>query len=313
MSIWRGRYTHGYTQHWLAMPISGTTATRISDVIAHLGQSKFGKFLDCLLRSECSFDMSCIFSFSKRSKPIPIHDGYSSTVSRNAIVSYVDGSYLLDPFYVASVGEHQPGLWRMSELAPDSFYSSDFFLSPEVHPCISNHEGSLVEEVGYVIPLGSGVTATYSLMRLAGHPAFSGEEVARLRDISPLVFSLIRAHWGAVRHDEEGPNSDRDMESAFQLAFGGRLTPTQHKIAKLILRGHSAASIAATLGIAEGTAKLHRVNIYRRLEITSQSELFKIFTDHLLKGGIAGTNERPDLELKPSKGQGRLDSTSSQK
>ena len=66
----------------------------------------------------------------------------------------------------------------------------------------------------------------------------------------------------------------------FRTAFAS-LTPAQHAVTKLILRGHSNISIAGNLDITEGTVKQHRYNIYRRLGISSQSELFQRFIDHL--------------------------------
>ncbi|MNY62113.1 Bacterial regulatory protein, luxR family [compost metagenome] len=50
---------------------------------------------------------------------------------------------------------------------------------------------------------------------------------------------------------------------------------------RLILRGHSNLSIGKTMNIAEGTVRIHRKNIYRRLGISSQGALFRIFIDHL--------------------------------
>jgi DNA-binding CsgD family transcriptional regulator len=256
-------------------------AALTAGVVGALGQTAFGPRLDRLVRSCCGFDMSCIFAFSERAQPVTVYDGYSRSVSRDSIANYTIGGYLLDPFYVASISGDYSGVWRMADLAPDCFYSSSFLISPEIHPCVSAEEGSLVEEVGFMIPLGQAITATYSLMRLSGGVPFSDAEMAQLRNIEPLVASLVTAHWQAMRPADQGGESDRDMESAFQLAFKGRLTPTQQRVAKLILRGHSVASIAANLSIAEGTAKLHRSNIYRRLSISSQSELFQIFIENI--------------------------------
>lgn len=72
-----------------------------------------------------------------------------------------------------------------------------------------------------------------------------------------------------------------DAEQVFHQVFGGALTPAQCAVTKLILRGHGSLSIAQNLGITEGTAKIHRSNIYRRLGISSQAELFRRFIDTL--------------------------------
>ncbi|MGL4490227.1 MAG: helix-turn-helix domain-containing protein, partial [Rhizobiaceae bacterium] len=42
-------------------------------------------------------------------------------------------------------------------------------------------------------------------------------------------------------------------------------------------QGHSSESIGLQLGISTGTVKVHRRNIYRKLAITSQTQLFTLF------------------------------------
>ena len=75
-------------------------------------------------------------------------------------------------------------------------------------------------------------------------------------------------------------NSLLDEDEVFRAAFDVP-TSAQHRITKLILPGHSNLSIAENLGITEGTVKQHRYNIYKRLGISSQSELFQRFIDYL--------------------------------
>ena len=66
------------------------------------------------------------------------------------------------------------------------------------------------------------------------------------------------------------------LEVTFQTFAGGRLSPREQMIVSLILRGHSSASIANRLVIAEGTVKNHRKNIYAKLAISSQTELGRL-------------------------------------
>lgn len=265
--------------------IADGTARAIAALIAAAGGSGYGPALDALTRQAAGFDMSCAFAFSPEQSPVLIHDGYSATVDRRALRTYLRGAYLLDPFYSACVSGCAEGLWRMRDLAPDGFYDSDFAWSREVHPCISDQAGTLVEEVGFTIPLHDGFAATYSLMRNRGGQPFDAAEFAALAALTPIVGASLRQQWQHHIHGTDAnPATPRpDTELVFQQAFGALLTPAQHAVTKLILRGHSSLSIAQNLGIAEGTVKIHRSNIYRRLGISSQSELFQIFIDHLVE------------------------------
>lgn len=176
-----------------------------------------------------------------------------------------------------------PGLWRMSELAPDSFFSSGFIVSKDIHPCISSEEKALVEEVGFIISLGGGLSAVYSLMRHTGKKPFSRVELSRLKSLEPIVSETISKHCKmSISSKKSDPKEARKKgEAQFVDIFQDRLTPTQRDVAKLILRGHSIVSISLNMNITEGTVKLHKSNIYKRLSITTQSELFRMFIDYL--------------------------------
>ena len=67
------------------------------------------------------------------------------------------------------------------------------------------------------------------------------------------------------------------LREAF-AAFGRhRLTQREGEVVSLVLRGHSSEAIASELKIAAGTVKIHRKNIYAKLGIGSQAELFSLF------------------------------------
>lgn len=248
----------------------------ISRIVSGLGHTDFGAVIDRFVRGNAAFDMSCIFAFHPTSRPLLIHDGYSASVSRNALTSYLKGGYLLDPFYVACAGDVGDGLWRMADIAPDEFFSSDFAASREVHPCISDESGTLIEEIGYIVTLYDGWRATYSLMRNRTSEPFSPDEFSTLAGLGPLLGSLIAQH-AKLASVTQAETRAGEVDSVLRGAFSERLTPAQFRVVNLILRGHSNQSVAKELHITEGTAKLHRHNAYQRLGVTSQSGLFQLF------------------------------------
>ena len=256
----------------------------VAKLIGQIGSPGLPAALDEMLHNLVPFDLSVIFCYAREQQPILLHDGYGHHASPSAIEHYLAGAYLLDPFYTASVHEHPCGLWRMRDLAPDDFFHSDFYGSTEVHPCISLEPGSLVEEIGYILPLPVGMTAVYSLMRKTGQGPFNELEFARLKKMEPIVSEAMRAHWRDLKPSSPRPPSDGVIELAFAYFCHGQLTYQQQRIVQLILRGHSTASISEVIGVAHGTVKIHRQNIYRRLAISSQSELFNLFIQSLIQG-----------------------------
>jgi len=253
----------------------------VASVVAHLGKPTFPEALDGMLGNVAPFDLSAIFGFPFGSRPLLLHDGYRKHASPSALEAYLNGAYLFDPFYTACAQNFPSGVWRMRELAPDEFFDSEFYSSKEVHPCVSMQAGSLVEEIGFLIPLEGGFNAVYSLMRSRGAP-FSNQEMDALKQIDPFVRETVRTHWRDARADEHQMRLDDLMETAFASFFDDRLTYQQRRIVQLILRGNSNYAIGKALSITEGTVKLHRQNIYKRLNISSQRELFVIFVERLL-------------------------------
>jgi DNA-binding CsgD family transcriptional regulator len=253
----------------------------IASVVGQIGRPTLPEALDDMLARVAPFDLSAIFGFPFDSRPLLLHDGYRQHAEAAALKAYLDGAYLFDPFYTACTQNLPPGIWRMRELAPDEFFDSEFYSSREVHPCISMQAGSLVEEIGFLIPLEGGFNAVYSLMRSQGLP-FSADEMERLKQIEPFVRETVRSHWRDARANERQFRLDDLMETAFASFCEDRLTYQQRRIVQLILRGNSNYAIGQILSVTEGTVKLHRQNIYKRLNISSQRELFAMFVEQLL-------------------------------
>jgi DNA-binding NarL/FixJ family response regulator len=62
------------------------------------------------------------------------------------------------------------------------------------------------------------------------------------------------------------------------------LTEREQQISQLLLRGHSSKSIARELKIAPGTVMVHKRNLFAKLGISSQYELFSLLLTELETG-----------------------------
>ncbi len=245
--------------------------------------------LDEALLRVVPFDLSVAFAYPDGVGPMILFDGFRERKPDAPLRAYLNGTYLLDPFYLACTARQKCGLYRMRDCAPDSYFESEYFHSWEVHPCISMESGSLAEEIAYLFDLPDGPMVAYSLMRSNGRPAFSEAELAVLRAVEPVVVRALRHHWrdrhpppGRRDHGESvSARSGEAIEAAFATFAAERLTRQQQRIVQLVLRGHSNASVARNLGISEGTVKNHRHAIYDRLGVGTQSELFALFVRHV--------------------------------
>ncbi len=258
-------------------------ATHLAAAIRAAGSEALGSALDTMLRHKLDFDMSCAYLFRFNHNALLIHNGYNQSVPEKTLAAYLRGGYLLDPFYVACINEHPAGLWRMSDLAPDSFFSSGFAISRDLHPCVSTEQGSHIEEVGFIVPIRGQVAVVHSLMRNLAKGPFSAAELAELGQMAPVLSSIFELHCRLALSDHlaDPQRSDVLLEDAFIDMLQGQLTDTQRFVARLILQGHSSLSIARTMNISEGTVKVHRHNIYQRLEISTYAELFRLFIQYI--------------------------------
>jgi len=75
----------------------------------------------------------------------------------------------------------------------------------------------------------------------------------------------------------ESTDSRSIIENTVTAIFGPRITPRETQVVAQVLEGHSSESISRRLGISAGTVRIHRRNIYAKLGISSQQELFSIF------------------------------------
>ena len=114
---------------------------------------------------------------------------------------------------------------------------------------------------------------------------FSRADVARLRLMEPVVKAAMLRIWNAWSAHHSDEERDLSMHQRLTQCFEhfGQTTLTQRErqITQLLLRGHSSKSIARELGIAPGTVMVHKRNLFSKLGITSQYELFSLFIDKL--------------------------------
>ena len=99
----------------------------------------------------------------------------------------------------------------------------------------------------------------------------------------PLVDALVRRHWVglATRFVEQARHGQRHPGSVPTRVEGvwGRLNLTAREaaIVDLVLQGHSSEAVGRRLGITTGTVKVHRRNVYRKLGISSQTQLLSLY------------------------------------
>jgi DNA-binding CsgD family transcriptional regulator len=111
-----------------------------------------------------------------------------------------------------------------------------------------------------------------------------------MREFLPVVLAASEKHWEdlalnfSTPNDAESKNAHGQRLAAALSEFGkGLLTPREREVVEFTLKGHSAAAVGHIMGISPGTVRIHRRNIYSKLRIRSQGELFSGFIEAMLK------------------------------
>jgi DNA-binding CsgD family transcriptional regulator len=256
---------------------NATWISLLSRCIDSIGSDQFSDNLFGALKSITDFDYSVSFAYHQNEKPICLFHTFTPGERVVFVDDYLKGPYLLDPFFKACERKVDSGLYRLRDIAPDRFLQSEYYRSYYVRT-------GLAEEICYTCYLLNDVAVVISLMRSGESQRFSAREFRLLESVVPIVSSLVQRHWRdapdwlEVNSTEPVPGDNPTIiENTVGAIFGSRITPRETEVVAQVLEGHSSESIAKSLGISTGTVRIHRRNIYAKLDISSQQELFSIF------------------------------------
>lgn len=252
-------------------------------LIDAIGTKSFAQTLSDTLRQITPFDYTVMFGYFGPARPLDLFDDFPKNKRKIFVEDYQEGPYLLDPFYLVCETDFVPGLHRIRDLAPDRFFQGEYYRSYYART-------GLAEEMGFVIRLPESANVVVSVMR--AQKAFSAKDFRQLSEFWPVVLAACKRHWAdlATRFGPvEGGTTVDGLYKSVALAFTNFgqdvLTPRERQVVEYTLKGHSADAVGRILKISPGTVRIHRRNVYSKLQIRSQGELFSKFIDALVSGG----------------------------
>lgn len=212
--------------------------------------------------------------------------GIAEQYQVSIIERYFSGGYLLDPFCLAVEQDLAQGFYHLEEIAPDDFFDSEYYRTYYLKAGCS-------EDSYYIVNTGNETKISVSLFQGFSNESLRVDQLNLLRAVEPLVSEFIGAfsQRGMQRIAEiqcvqavgEGDDLKQRVQWAFEHFGSDLLTDREREVAHMVLRGHSVKSTASQLGISPETVRMHRKNLYLKLEVGSQSELFALFIEWLRK------------------------------
>ncbi|CAB5563495.1 helix-turn-helix transcriptional regulator [Providencia hangzhouensis] len=240
---------------------------RLPDVIDSVATNQFYPNLLSWLSSLIAFDNAIVYSFEKGAPP-----RFLSKVERRNSDSinriYQRGAYLMDPFYQEIQKGGASKVLTLKELAPKGFYHTDYYLN-------FYRKTGWCDEAGLLLD----ISTNRQLGIFFGNedrPFFSEKYTqVPLKDAFDIIRSMVKLHKDVSPSSVSNHHQNTDMQTRFGL------TPRECEVVELILAGKGSPQIAQALFISLGTVKNHRKNIYQKLSINSQVELFNLLMNRL--------------------------------
>lgn len=245
---------------------------QIAALISAISSEDFYPQLATFLRQRVQSDSIVILTYHLQQTPVVLFEDLAPLDRQALYGSYFEGGYLLSPFYLQWLeNKSSLALSRLKEIAPEGFFDSIYF---------TDYYGrsGLRDEMGYLIPLNLQSAVLISLGRTDQLKAYTAPQQKKLASVLSIVASCIQLH-ASMFNEPSRPSIKKQLSDTF-LSFGSDILTTQERrVVQLMLRGHSSKSCARELGISPTTERVHRRNIYAKLNISSQAELFILLFD----------------------------------
>ncbi|MEL0587422.1 MAG: LuxR C-terminal-related transcriptional regulator [Candidatus Thiodiazotropha sp. (ex. Lucinoma kazani)] len=230
------------------------------------------EFYPCLvdaLRKVAYFDDFAIIIFRSAKVPtFPYLDLAVSTPDANS--AYLQGLYTQSPWY-DYCQKGGGGFKTLREVAPDGFFESSYY-----YKCMM--PAQLKDEVAFAIPGENGADYVICLGRTSMLPPFSIDETRQLESLTSTIRHAILSHnrlckVAAGVSDSDGEDSTSIIAAKLKNIASSILTEREQEILGYLIRGYSSKGCARELDISPATERVHRKNIYQKLEVNSQPEL----------------------------------------
>lgn len=264
---------------------------QLAQAITHTGTTDFFPVLTSAIFQLIDFSSPLVIHYASGQKPALV---YGADAYAEHLDVYLNGAYILDPFYRISREKADDGLYRLRDLIADNFKRTEYYRT-------YYKKIRVRDEIVFMSETGNESSVHLSLSRSNNEPPFQKNHLSRLQSVAPVILGLMQQHYKR-ESSVPGPTVQQPLyagiEKALSLFGSSVLSGRERETLQLILHGHSNKSIAKKLDVSVDTIKLHKKNIYKKLNVASHAQLFSLFIDSL--AFIDATEDADPVLRKPS-------------
>ncbi len=240
----------------------------LADLVNALATDQFYASFARACEMVSGFESALVVWLSSNHRPIALYHDLPEDFADDSTTPWLEGGYLFDPFYTLFQQDAPEGIYLLKDLAPDSFYESEYYRS-------YYSKTGLTDECGLLINMDKDHSVLISLGNRGG-PAVTPNELRNLQTVLPVLAALCRRQQSA---SEGEINFSAPLDKAFRNFGRDHLSSRECEVIQLILKGHSNKAIAQLLDISVDTVKVYNKRFHAKLEISSQAELFSLFLE----------------------------------
>lgn len=243
---------------------------------SYLGTEAFVPEMVAMFKALVDIDNITILAYPSKAIPRVEYNEPPNGLRHSSIDKFLNGTFLLDPYYMAATKALKQGFFALSEIAPEGFQDSEYYQS-YYKACGFN------DECGYLISVSNdNAFVNISLGRMNKKDTFDAATLTQLTDIWPMIEWLVKQHWNKEMEGAHTFNLRQRLEVALDCFGKSLLTDRECQIMGMILHGYSNKAISERLNISIETVKLHRKNAYGKLDVNTIGELFNLFLDSVM-------------------------------
>ncbi len=219
-----------------------------------------------------------VFCQEDMGHPKLVWSSFEADVIGTGVRNYVEATYVVDPFIRALHAGTPAGAYRAVDVARHAGLTRQ-------HRCSLPLRIRSDEELGFITDdwpekraelqilfsvgqsEGRDICCQVGLYRNPGRPTFSKKEALFLTSVTPLISGSFGQYWNRMACPERS-----ELAPACLML----LSPRERSVIEMVSQGFTSAAISALLQVSVETVKTHRKRAYRKLEISSQAELFAL-------------------------------------
>jgi DNA-binding CsgD family transcriptional regulator len=257
----------------LCLPLDAALVGSLAKMTQAIGSTDWFDAVLNLLGNVCDIDSGGAMVYHLNERPRRILHRFNALERSLPEDAYLSGPYALDPHYQLFASGGANGAHWLRDIAPDDFFQSEYYR-------VFYSQIGLSDSIELLWRINADSALNIFIERSIRNAGFQAADLAAINTLLPVIFAAAARHHeltaAASRRDTDNL-THRKVQSTIENFASSLLTQRERQVLFFMISGYSSTLTAQRLNTTEGTIKIHRKNIYRKLDIGSQAELFSLF------------------------------------